>query len=323
MSDIAVIVVNYGTADLSAAAVQSVLEHSHGGRTVEVHLVDNASPGDDAQVFARLHAERNWGSQVTLWPETENHGFGRGNNVVLDTLLARPASERPRYAFLLNPDATLENEALSIMADFLDAHPQAGAAGAKIAKPSGEPVSAAFRFFSPTASFVHAVNFGPLARAFRNHEVALPPDTPEGEVDWVSGAAVMFPLAVLEKVGTFDPEFFLYFEETELMHRIRAHGYQVWHLPQARVLHAEGAATDVRSNETVRKAKPGYWYRSWLYYHRKCQGRGGALLTGLAWMAGAALNAPLAKLRGQKLHAPLHFFRDFSAQVMWPLLRGR
>ena len=50
---IAVIVVNYGTADLAIEAVESVLARDHGGRTVRVHLVDNASPGEDAKTAGR------------------------------------------------------------------------------------------------------------------------------------------------------------------------------------------------------------------------------------------------------------------------------
>ncbi|OCX66404.1 hypothetical protein BFP70_05110 [Thioclava sp. SK-1] len=321
MAEIAVIIVNYGTPDLSIAAVESVISRSHGGRSVEVHLLDNASPGTDAEQFSSTHAERGWGDQVTLWPQTVNHGFGRGNNVVIDALLVRP--DAPRYIFLLNPDATLENEALDVLAKFMDDNPLVGASGAAISLPSGEPVSAAFRFFSPAASFVHAVNFGPLARMFPRAAVALPPNTKAGGVDWVSGAAVMLRSDVLRKVGTFDPKFFLYFEETELMYRIQAAGYHVWHLPQARVLHAEGVATQVQVNRPERRARPAYWYDSWRHYHQVCMGRGGALLTGFAWMAGAAINVPLAKIRGQNPHAPLNFFSDFWSQVMVPLLKDR
>jgi N-acetylglucosaminyl-diphospho-decaprenol L-rhamnosyltransferase len=43
--EIAVIIVNYGTPDLAIEAVESVRARLHGGRRVEVHLVDNASPG--------------------------------------------------------------------------------------------------------------------------------------------------------------------------------------------------------------------------------------------------------------------------------------
>ena len=318
---IAVIVVNYGTADLAIAAVESVLARRHGGHPVEVHLLDNASPGGDGAEFAKAHAARGWGDRVTLWLETVNHGFGRGNNVVLSALLARP--DPPDYVFLLNPDAALENEALVILADRLDATPRAAAAGAGIALPSGQPVTAAFRFPSATSDFVQAVSFGPLARRFTHRQVALPPDHPDGPVDWVAGAAVMLRLSVLRQMRGFDPDFFLYYEEVELMHRIGRAGYEILYVPQARVLHAEGAATDQKSHRAERRARPAYWYRSWRLYHLKTAGRGGAILAAFAWMLGALLNAPLAALRRKPPSRPLHFFRDFWREGFRPLLTGK
>lgn len=320
-SSIAVIVVNYGTADLSIEAVESVLAHQHGGHPVEVHLVDNASPGDDAARFAQVHDERGWGEGVTLWLERKNHGFGRGNNVVIHALMRREVA--PDYVFLLNPDAALENEALAILADRLDAEPRAGAAGAGIALPSGKPVTAAFRFPSATSEFVQAATFGPLARLFANRIVALPPDQPDGPVDWVAGAAVMFRMAVLRPLNGFDPDFFLYYEEVELMYRIRQAGYEILYVPGARVLHAEGASTDQKSHRTERRPRPTYWYRSWMLYYLKTVGRAGAIRAGFSWMAGAVLNIPLSALRGRKPSMPLNFLNDFPRQVMKPLIFGK
>lgn len=319
-SRIAVIVVNYGTAELAIAAVESVLAHHHDGHPVEVHLVDNASPGDDAARIARAHAEGHWGERVTLWLENENHGFGRGNNVVIHALLRREVP--PDHVFLLNPDAMLDNEAVAILAETLDATPGAGAAGAGIALPSGKKVTAAFRFPSALSEFVQAVNFGPVSRAFSRHLVALPADQPEGPVDWVAGAAVMFRMRVLRVLNGFDPDFFLYYEEVELMHRVRQAGYETLYVPRARVLHAEGASTQVRSHGG-RRARPAYWYRSWMLYYTKTAGRAGAILAGLGWMAGAVLNMPVALLQRQPLLAPKNFMRDFPRLVLWPLLSGK
>lgn len=320
-SDVAVIVVNYGTADLAISAVDSVLAHQHGGRSVEVHLVDNASPGDDAARIALAHDEKGWEGRVTLWLEGTNHGFGRGNNVVIHALMAR--ADAPDYVFLLNPDARLENEAIAILADTLDATPGAGAAGAGISLPSGKPVTAAFRFPSATSEFVQAVNFGPLSRAFADRQVPLPPDQPEGPVDWVAGAAVMFRMSVLRALNGFDPDFFLYYEEVELMHRIRRAGHDILYVPRARVLHAEGASTEVKSHVPERRRKPAYWYRSWMLYYIKTRGRAGAFWVGLCWLVGALINVPVAVPRGHRLLAPKHFLRDFPRQVLWPLLTGK
>ncbi|WP_164881840.1 glycosyltransferase family 2 protein [Paenirhodobacter populi] len=319
-SSIAVIVVNYGTADLSIDAVESVLARQHEGHPVEVHLVDNASPGDDAARFAQAHAERGWGERVTLWLERENHGFGRGNNVVIQALAARAAP--PDYFFLLNPDASLENEALAILADFMDTRPQVQAAGARIERPNGSPVAAAFRFPGAGSEFGSTVSFGPVTRLFARYQVAMPADLPRQQVDWVSGAAVMFRLAAVQKAGFFDPDFFLYFEETELMWRLHAQGGEVWFLPEARVGHEAGAATGMQGGRHRSKAQPGYWYDSWRLYHVKTRGVGAARRIALLKFLAGGLNFTLRRLTGRAPNLPLNFRKDFTAHVLKPLFGG-
>lgn len=316
--DISVIVVNYNTAGLALEAVGSVLAARHGGRRVEVHLVDNASPAGDGAVLDREIAARGWTDRVTLYRETENHGFGRGNNVVLRALAGRAVP--PRYVFLLNPDARLANEAVAALADFLDAHPQAAVAGARIAKPGGIPVTAAFRFPGIVSTFSAALCFGPVARRLARWDVPLDPALGTRRVDWVSGAAVMMRLDAVRDAGFFDPAFFLYFEEVDLMRQIAAQGGQVWHVAEAQVIHVEGAATDVKSGRAVQPRLPGYWYRSWRHYFQKNHGRARALAAAAGWYLGAAGNRALGLLRGRPPAAPRAFYGDFWRQAVRPLI---
>lgn len=318
-ASIAVIVVNYGTADLTIAAVNSVLSRSHGGRSIEIHVVDNASSGDDATKLAEAHATGHWDGQVTLWLETENHGFGRGNNLVLETLLSRPSP--PEYVFLLNPDAELESEAIHELATAIEADPKAGAAGAGISYPDGEPAVACFRFPSLMREVAAAIDFGPLDRLLPNARLGLPPDLPKGQVDWVAGASVLFRLDVLREIGLFDPDFFLYFEEVELMGRLQRAGYKTLYVPEAHVIHIAGAATNVASYART-KPRPAYVYESWRMYFQKRHGRGYALTTALLKLPAAGLGLLLAKLRGRQSHLPGRFFRDHWRHAVRPLLTG-
>lgn len=314
---IAVIIVNYRAADLAIAAVDSVLAHRHGGRAVEVHLVDNASPGDDAAVLTAAHRARGWGERVTLWLEAENHGFGRGNNLVLAALAARGAP--PDYVFLLNPDARLENEALDILATDLDTHPGAAVTGAAIRVPDGTPVAAAFRFPNARGEIAAAMRFGPLERLIGALPRALPPDTPAGPVDWVSGASMMMRFSAVAEAGFFDPAYFLYYEEVDLMRRLTAGGWHIRHQPAAIVMHIAGVSTGVRSDAPDRRRRPAYLYRSWRRYFTKAQGRGRTLALALGIWVGAALGRGVVALRGRETHLPLQFFRDHFAYLIVPL----
>jgi len=316
-SQISVIIVNYSTAALAMSAVDSVLAQDHGGRVVDIHVIDNASPGGDADLLRAAHRDRDWGARVTLYPEQTNHGFGRGNNLVLRMLAARP--EPPDKVFLLNPDAQLENEALDILAAFLDAHPRVGCAGASITNPGGRRATAAFRFPSAISEFSDSLAFGPVARLFRRHSVPLPPDMPTQRVHWVSGAAAMFRWEAVWQCRGFDPRYFLYFEEVDLMRQLAGHGWETWYVPEARILHIEGAATDVRSGSGKRSRRPDYWYDSWLAYHLKAHGPWGARLCAAARLLGWSANRAITFVRRRPTLAPHDYLDGFTRRVLRPL----
>ena len=315
---ISVIVVNYGTAMLAIDAVQSVLDRDHGGRTVDVHLVDNASPEDDAAKLTHAHTVRDWAGRVTIHAESVNHGFGGGNNVVFDFLLNSDAP--PDAVFLLNPDARLDNEAIDILARTLETEGGTAFAGAGISLPDGTPVTAAFRFPSVIGEFSRALNFGPVSRLCRDWEISLPPDFPAGPVDWVSGAAVMIRWDALCDINFFDPAYFLYFEEVDLMRQGAKHGWATLHVPDARVIHAEGMATGVRSKRDRPRRHPAYRYRSWQYYFSKNHGRTGAALVCAAVISGSTVNHLVAGLRGRRAWIVPHFFQDFWRHFVLPTL---
>lgn len=320
-AEISVIVINYGTAGLAAEAVTSVLAHSHGGRSVDIHLVDNASPGQDSDILSQQARSAAWRDRVTFYPETVNHGFGRGNNLVLRALAGRETP--PRHVFLLNPDARLENEAIDILADFLDRTPEAGFAGAGISKPGSGPVTAAFRFPGFISECVKALGLGPVYRIFSRWQVPLPDDHPRGPVDWVAGAAVMARFDTLSEVDFFDPAYFLYFEEVDLMRRAGSRGWQTWYIPEARVIHAEGAATGVRSGQNHSPPRPTYWYQSWAHYYRSFLGRFGAAALAICVLIAASLQLAFAGLRRRESGLPGNFLSDFWSGAARPLLRGR
>lgn len=318
-SDIAVVIVNYGTADMAIAAVDSVLDRRADGLGVEIHLVDNASPGNDAAVL-RETAKR-WPDTVFLHLETENHGFGRGNNVVLRKLAER--QNPPDKVYLLNPDARLVTNAVTELAAFLDAHPKAAVVGSSILHETTlEPVVCAFRFPGAISEFEASVSFGPVTRMFRDHLVAYPPGMDTREVDWVSGASMMARLDALREIGFFDPDYFLYFEEVDLMHRLKQRGWQVWHLADAKIIHVAGASTGVSTANLDRPPMPAYWFDSWRYYYVKQHGRAGALRIWLARWSGTIIGNLLSRLRGKPSHNPRNFASDFRRHVLVPLLGG-
>lgn len=315
---IAVVVVNYGTAALAVDAVQSVLDRAEDGHDVKTYLVDNASPGDDAAILKREHDARGWHGFVDLKLEATNHGFGRGNNVVLTQLAEE--TDPPDFVLLLNPDAQLAHDAIAHLANALNENGALGAAGAAVTLPDTTPLVAAFRFPNFVSEMLRIANFGPLDKIFGQRRTSLPLPHNDGIVDWVTGAAVMFRFQALKQVGFFDPGFFLYYEEVELMHRLGKAGWPCAHVGSAKVVHDEGAST---GGGGLRRSQPAYLYDSWRHYFVQTRGRIGALVLACGLMPFAAFNVLHRKMRGKQPTIPEGYFRDQWKLVIRPLVAGK
>ncbi len=91
------------------------------------------------------------------------------------------------------------------------------------------------------------------------------------EVDVVNGAVFMLRRAIIDKIGFFDENYFMYVEESDYCYRLKKYGGRVFYYPEARIVHLLGQTTK-------QDFKKGYWiinrylierYKSMLYFFRK------------------------------------------------------
>ena len=318
LSDLGVVIVNYRTAELTLAAVASLLPARAAFASLRVVVVDGASGDGSAERIAAGVAAACWSDWVSVLPLDVNGGFAFANNRAIAVLAA--AGSLPAAIALVNPDARVRPGALEAMAALLAREPRAGAVGALLIHDDERPQSSAFHFPSIAGEFCRGAQTGAIDRLLR-----VPPTRIDSnvaiEVPWVTGAAVMLRTAALAQAGLFDEGFFLYFEETELMRRLRRHGWTVWHEPAARVVHEGGAATQIRDPATGlprRQPLPAYWYAARRRYFALAHGRSRALGAGLAWLAGRGV------WRLRQLVAPRPHMgaeregRDLVAHGLWP-----
>lgn len=321
MNTLAVIVVNYATPDLTIRCIDAIDAARADLPDLRLVVVDGASPDDSVARIGGAIAARQQGEWVTLLPLAVNGGFGFANNHGIAEL-AR-ASDLPHAIALINPDAFVTPGALAAMLAVLAREQRAGAVGGLLIHEDGRPQSSAFRFPTLASEFCAGARTAALERLLR-----VPPSRIDlnemGEVPWVTGAAVLFRTAALRDVGLFDEGFFLYYEETELMWRLRRGGWSIWHEPAARIVHAGGAATNIRDPETGlprRERLPGYWYDSRRRFVTLTRGRLYGLAFNLAWVAGRAF----WKLRQRAAPRPetgaLRATRDVISHGLWPTRR--
>jgi GT2 family glycosyltransferase len=57
------------------------------------------------------------------------------------------------------------------------------------------------------------------------------------QVDWISGCAILVRSTMVKQIGMLDPDYFLYWEETEWCIRANRAGWKVVHVPHAKLWH--------------------------------------------------------------------------------------
>lgn len=276
----AAIIVNYRTPELAIDCVRSLQDQRTDANGLAIVLVDNDSQDGSRERFREVIALEGWAGSVELLELQQNGGFGWANNQAILRLLQREAP--PEAILLINPDARAEPGAVVALTDVLDRCADVAAVGSQLIDADGQLAGSCFRFPSIGREWTRGHGRPKLSGLFGVKPALLGLGTTK-PVDWVTGASVLFRAEALRQVGLFDTGFFLYFEEVELMFRLKKHGWAVAHAPLSRVVHIQGASTGVSEGRLrASKAPPAYMFES---RRRFFALRGGTAYT---WLAAAA-----------------------------------
>jgi GT2 family glycosyltransferase len=265
--DLSIVIVSYNTKDLLRECLQSVHREATGLST-EIFLVDNSS-SDGSPLMVEIEFPK-----VKLIRSAINLGFGAANNLALE-------AAQGRYIVLLNSDAFLSAGSLRIARDYMNAHPRAALAGARL-------VGRDFSWQPSARMFPHVITDAlvltglaakyPNSRLFGHFDRTWADPLQPSQADWVPGAFSIIRAEVLDKVGCFDPRFFLYGEEVDLCRRIKRAGYEIWYWPDLVVTHIGGESSRHMRDDLSSAQVVNWRMRSTLLYYRKHHG-------GMAWLA--------------------------------------
>ena len=233
---------------------------------LELILVDNDSSDGVVPAIERAHADD---VRLKVIYNHRNVGFGPAVNQG-----ARDA--RGQALLVLNPDCMVEDNDLHRLLAILAERPKAGVIGAVVCDADGQPDPASWRR-DPTLR--RALN-SLLGRAGErvNMDRDIPAEVIEAEA--VSGAAMLLPRAMFQRLAGFDEAYFLHCEDLDLCRRVRDHGYQVLLAGDVRVLHDKGSSSRHRPVFVSRYKHRGMW--RWFRLHDPAARN--PLLAGVVWL---------------------------------------
>lgn len=299
MSTVLCVILNWRTADMTRRATEAALAAMEGIEGA-ITVVDNDSGDGSFEALSEAFAGH---PRVRVLQSGRNGGYGAGNNHGIRAGL--PDGSAPDYVYILNSDAFPAPDAIRILRDHLDSHPETGFAGSLIHGPDDEPHHSAFRFPSALGELEAAARTGPVTKLLKRWVVAPPLPEATHRVDWLAGASVMMRRTLLDRIGLFDETFFLYYEETDLCRQAARAGWPTVYVVESRVMHIGSVSTGMKDWQRV----PDYWFRSRRHYFEKNHGRAYAWAATLAHLVGAGIYG-LRMLAGRKRHWPPYFLRD-------------
>ncbi|NOY52337.1 MAG: glycosyltransferase family 2 protein [Deltaproteobacteria bacterium] len=218
------VVLNWKRGGMTCRCLESLAKGGWEGR---VCVVDNGSADSSVEVI-REYVEGREGIVLVELPE--NMGFAGAVNRAV-----KAAGHEAERVLIINNDAFVEDDAVRCLWKAMDDDPAIAVIGPKIMQP-GEP---------PRIDSAGCRGIIQLAQPFmRGHGKADRGqyDHPE-DVEYVTGACLMVRMDVFERVGGFDEDFFMYFEDWDFCRRVRQSGGRCVFLPSAVVTHIGSAST--------------------------------------------------------------------------------
>jgi hypothetical protein len=251
---------------------------------------------------------------VEMIANEDNLGFARGSNMGIEHALQQGAD----YVLLLNNDTLADARLLSELVAVGESDPQIGMLVPKIYYHGGkrcpEPAEggrlwsagARWRRFPPRVTII---GFGQKDGAAYSVQ---------REVDFATGCAMLVKREVFERVGLFDPAFFMYHEDYDFSARVRRGGYRIVYVPQAVVWHKVSASTGEES--------PLKWYYLGKYiapfYFKHCRLPRLSLALFALWVLARETVKGNARHLGAYVRGLRDGWREFAAKNLHPKARG-
>jgi len=254
MIDLAIIILNYNTKDLTLDAIKSILRKKW-RVDVKIVVVDNASSDNSVSEIKKKF------DNVEIIESKKNLGFSKGNNLGL-----RKFYKLSNYCLLLNSDTKVTEGSLDCLLDF--ANKGYSIASCKLLNPdrSFQPNAGRLPYIMPVFFWLSGLD--DIFRKFLGLPSYQERDKryykAEMEAGWVSGSVMLIKSNVFERMGFFDNNIFMYGEDVDFCWRAKMSGFKVGWTNKAQIIHIGGASSE--------KAKYNQWigeFKGLLYLYKK------------------------------------------------------
>ncbi len=257
---VAIIVVNYNNAEETVEYIRKIEKYTNIHRIL---IVDNMS--SNLNELDKLKKVQN--EKVFVIQSEKNGGYSYGNNFGVRYL--EKMGEMYDFIIISNADIEIEESAIQQCLEVLQKDETIAIAAPRMYHDKNQPIRrSSWKMRTFSLDLIHSTRlleflFYPKLRKGEYSEQEYAQDVLE--VEAISGAFFMVKYPIFKKIGMFDENVFLFYEEDILAQKLQQKGYKICSVNRAKCIHYESQTID-RSISYYHKMKQ--LYKSKMYYHK-------------------------------------------------------
>lgn len=227
---LSLLITHYKTPELLKLCLKNAKDALR-GIEYEIIVMDSEAGAETKEIMREDYAS------VRYFPFLENVGYAKlANKGLLEA--------QGEYVFLINADIILNQDAVQRLLQYLSHNPGVGMVGPALTNFNGSHQDSCFRYYRPLTIACRRSVLGKLSvckneidRFLMKNELQSSNGKEGILADWLMGSALCMKREAVARVGRFDKQFFMYFEDVDWCKRFWQNGYKVVYLPGASITH--------------------------------------------------------------------------------------
>ncbi len=222
MQKLTIVIVSFNSAKIIFSCLEKIEFSKY-----RVILVDNASSDKTIEIVEKHFPK------VEIIKSSKNIGYGRANNIGL-------RATKTEYALVLNPDAFITEKDIEKVIGFLNENQEIALCGPILLNSISDQKN-------EIAKQIKIAKNNTI-QEFQNHL----------SVSYLIGAILFMRMSIFQKIGFFDENIFLYYEDDEISHRVVKNGYKAAVFLDALGFHIGQGS----SGSNLRSIYKRFWHRA-------------------------------------------------------------
>lgn len=271
MTRLSVIILSYNTDKTTERCINSLIACTN--IELEIIVVDNGSSDGSLKMLEFFKKKLNrTGGEISfkLIVNHQNLGYPKGNNQGIK-------NAKGKYILFLNSDTIVKKINFKQLLNYLDSREDVGVLTVNVVLPSGKIDPASHRGF-PTIwnSFCYFLKLEAVFKKipifnhlFGGYHLVNKDLRSIHEIDSPTGAFYLTRKSLLDRIGGFDENFFMYGEDLDLSYRVKKQGYKVLYYPLYKVVHLKYASGLGHIDFETRKQIKGHFFNAMKLFYKK------------------------------------------------------